>query len=415
MIKNLIVSFFAKSAVAFTLLAILLVQSRQLGGEEVGQVSLLVLNLAIIQTISDIYTGSALVYFIAKYALAKIYIKGILWTIACIVSINLIFYAFHVGMQELWIHVLILSFISTLQAFHGVILLAKEKIKTYNFLIFFQPLLLLAILCVNVFLLDIKNVCAYIIAAYVSWSVSLLISCYFVIKTISNDDKTKAEVKTKDILRNGLVNQLGNLAHTLSNRYNYYMIATAMLVGVYASATSLIESVWILSGSISPIILTHIANRKDSINNGRVTFLLSKISFLLSSLCIIVVLFLPEVFFTSFLGKDFSGTKTIMLYLSPGVLFLSFSSIISHYYSGLGRQKILLIANSCGLVVTLCTSYYFISHFGLIGACYAASLSYLAQAAVLTFVFMKQNEFKIVNLFQLRKDLDLLVTNNKSS
>jgi O-antigen/teichoic acid export membrane protein len=384
------------------------VQSQKLGSFEVGQVSLLVLNLAIIQTISDIYTGSALVYFIPKYHLGKIYSKGIVWTVSCIVIVNVIFYIFNVGSQELWIHVFILSFISTLQAFHTVVLLAKEKIKVFNFLVFFQPLLLLLVLCVNIFILDFKTVNAYILAAYISWSISLLVSSFVVVKTLREANKEKEEVKVKLILKNGVINQLGNLAHTLSNRFNYYMIATTVLIGVYSSATALIESVWILSGSISPIILTHIANQKDVVNNSRVTFLLSKISFLLSAGCVLIVLFLPEDFFTFLLGKDFSGTKTIMLYLSPGVLFISFSSIISHYYSGLGQQKILLFANSCGLFITLCTSYYFISRFGIIGACYAASLSYLAQALVLTIVFMKQNQFKVIQLFQVKRDLDLL-------
>ncbi|PBQ31768.1 hypothetical protein CNR22_08295 [Sphingobacteriaceae bacterium] len=414
MLKNLISSFFAKSTVAFTLLGILLVQTQQLGSEEVGQVSKLILNLAIIQTISEIYTGSALVYFIPKHAISKIYSYGVLWTIACIFGINSVFYTlqklypqFDLGVKDLWLHVLILSFLVTMQAFHTVVLLAKEKIKIYNFLIFFQPLLLLAVLCVAVFILQIKNVNAYLIAAYVSWTVSFLISTFFILKMVTKDEG-KSPVKIKDVLRNGFVNQLGNLAHTLSNRYNYYMIGTTMLVGIYSSATSLIESVWILSGSISPIILTHIANQKDVSNNSRVTFLLSKICFLLSLLCVLVVVVLPEDFFTFLLGKDFSGTKTIMLYLSPGVLCLSFSSIISHYFSGLGKQRILLLANSSGLAITLCTSYYFISRFGLVGACYAASLSYIAQAIVLTLVFMKNNNYTFLQLFAFRKDLELL-------
>jgi O-antigen/teichoic acid export membrane protein len=419
LLRNLISSFFAKSTVAFTLLAILLVQTRQLGGEGVGQISKLILNLAIIQTISEMYTGSALVYFIPKYALAKIYRKGVFWTIACILIINSAFYVlqkiypqFDIGVKEFWFHVLVLSFIVTMQAFHTVILLAKEKIRIYNFLMFFQPLLLLVILCMNVFVFQIKDVSAYLIAAYVSWGFSFLISTFFVVQTVIND-KGKPQVRTLDILRNGFVNQLGNLAHTLSNRYNYYIIGTTMMLGIYSSATSLIESVWILSGSISPIILTHIANQKDVKNNSRVTFLLSKICFLLSFVCVVGVALLPESFFTLVLGKDFTGTKTIMLYLSPGVLCLSFSSIISHYFSGLGRQRILLFANSSGLLITLCTSYYFISRFGLVGACYAASLSYMTQALVLTVVFMKQNKYDFFQLFRFKKDLDLLLPSEK--
>lgn len=390
------------------MLAILLIQSRYLGSAVVGQVSLLILNLAIIQTISDIYTGSALVYFIPKHALNNIYRTGLVWTFACISVINLIFFLFQVGVKDLWMHVLILSFLSTLHAFHNVILLAKQKIRTYNFLIFFQPAMLLFALCVCVFPLQIRTVQAFVLSAYVSWGLSLLLSSWQILQLLGGGEESLTELSPLKILRNGLVNQLGNLAHTLSNRYNYYMITSTVMVGIYASATSLIESVWILSGSVSPIILSHIANQKDADNNSRVTFLLSKICFLLSLFCVLVVLVLPENFFTALLGKDFTGTKTIMLYLSPGVLMISFSSIISHYFSGLGKQRILLFANSSGLLVTLLTSYIFISRYGLIGACYAASLSYAAQALVLTVVFMKQNQFTIPQLFSFKKDLILL-------
>lgn len=413
MLKQLISSFFARSTVALCALAVLLVQSRQLGSEELGYVSLVVLNLAVIQSISDIYTGPALVYFIPRHSLKKLYVLGILWTFGATVLLNLIFYLFHIGVPALWSHVLTLSVILVLHSFHTVILLAKQRIRIYNFLIFFQPLLLFAGLCTNIYILNIGDVYAYVFAAYVSWGLSLLISAIAVAQVLKTDT-LKEEVDLKKVLRNGLVNQLGNLAHTLSNRYNYYMITTAALLGVYASATSLIESVWILSGSISPIVLTHIANRNDEPNNGRVTFVLSKICFLLSLLCVLIVLILPENFFTFLLGKDFSGTKALMLNLSPGVLLLSFSSIISHYFSGLGKQRILLLANGCGLLVTLCCSYYFIKQFGILGACYTASLSYATQAVVLIWAFMRQNQFKLVTLFQIRKDIALLQPENNN-
>lgn len=408
MVKNIIASFFSKSIIALTLLAILLIQTRQLGSEVVGQVSLLILNLAIIQTISDIYTGSALVYFIPKFNLNKIYSNGLIWTFICIVLINLFFYVFDIGLKQYALHVFILSFVSTLNAFHNVILLAKEKIKTYNFLMLLQPLLLFVFLCVSILGFEINTVYAFIVSAYGSYSLSFFISSYQLIKLLNKEKETKPFVSMQAILKNGLVNQLGNLAHTLSNRYNYYLIAGAALVGVYASATSLIESVWILSGSISPIILTHIANQKDESNNSSVTFLLSKISFLLSTCCVILVLFLPESFFNALLGKDFTGTKNIMLWLSPGVLAISFSSILSHYFSGLGKQKILLLANSCGLLMTLSTSYYFIHRYGLVGACYAASLAYISQALVLTIVFMNENNFKVSDLLRFKLEIGLL-------
>lgn len=409
MLKNIITTFFTRSFVAVILLLNLVITSRYLGSAVLGEVSLLVLNIAIIHSIAEIYSGSALVHFIPRSSLKRIYRTGLIWIILCTAAINFAFYAFEIGVAEFWPHVFVISFISALHAFHNVILLAREKIKTYNFLTFFQPASLLLFLCLNIFVLEMETVYASIIAMYLSYALSVLISGFNVIQTVDQCMNTE-EFRLKGIFTNGLINQLGNLAHILSNRYNYYIISGmgVALVGVYAGATSLIESVWVISASVSPIILTHIANQNDEENNGRVTFLLAKLCFILSAACVLFVYFLPNTFFVSLLGKDFSEAKNIMLYLSPGALFISFSSIISHYFSGLGKQRVLLVANSSGLLVTLVTSYFFISRFGLPGACLTASLAYFVQASVLTLVFMFQNKFSFWSIFKFREDLKML-------
>ncbi|MDI1353642.1 MAG: polysaccharide biosynthesis C-terminal domain-containing protein [bacterium] len=415
MLKHIINTFFTRSFVAVILLLNLVITSRYLGSAVLGEVSLLILNIAIIHTIAEIYSGSALVHFIPTSSLKKIYRTGLVWIITCTALINFIFYLFQIGVSDYWPHVFVISFISILHAFHNVILLAREKIRTYNFLILFQPASLLAFLCLNIFVLEMDTVYASIIAMYLSYAISVLISGFNVIQTVDRCVNTE-QFRLKDIFANGLINQLGNLAHILSNRYNYYIISGigVALVGVYASATSLIESVWIISASVSPIILTHIANQKDVANNSRVTFLLSKLCFMLSALLVLIIYFVPNSFFTSLLGKDFSEAKHIMLYLSPGVLCISFSSIISHYFSGLGKQKVLLLANSAGLAVTLSTSYFFISAYGLTGACFTASLAYVVQATVLTVTFMSENKLSFSSLFKFREDLFLLRHKNPS-
>jgi O-antigen/teichoic acid export membrane protein len=401
--KNVIGSFFARGSVALINLGILLIMSRYLGSAVVGQMSLLVLNLAIVHTISEIYTGSALVYFIPKNSLAKIYSNGIVWLIGCIALTNTIFLFANIGLREFWIHVVVISFISSLHLFHNVILLAKEKIRLYNFLIFFQPAVLILTLIVMVGVYDLKDIYSYVTALYISYTFSLLISAVGVMQELKKSSSNKEPVRLKEIFRNGTTNELGNLAHTLSNRYNYYILETLSLsvVGIYASGSSLIEqSLWMISASVSPLVLTHIANQRDVENNVRLTLSLARICFLLSLCCVIILYFIPTGFFTRLFGnKDFSQLKTIMLYLSPGVMCVSFSSIISHYFSGLGKQRVLLIANCSGLLVTLLGSHFFISRFGLKGACYAASLSYAMQSLVLVIIFLNQNELKIADLF----------------
>lgn len=410
MIKNIISAFFTRGLVAFINLAVLLISSKQLGAEVTGQIVILILNITIIQIVNEVYTGYSLVHFIAKFPAKKIYVTGLLWTLCCIAVLNLIFYFFNIGIKNLWMHTLVLSFMGTLGSFNCVVLLAKQKIKTYNLLVFFQPAVLLLALCFYVFIMADKTVHGYIAAMYISFALTLVVSGVFVIrllKTETNFTEAKQPV-FKLIVENGFINQAGNLAHTLSNRINFYLIAGVSLIGVYSRASSLIESVWLVSSSITPIVLTRVANHANDSESSRITFLLSKISLVLSIVCVLVVLCVPGSFFIFLLGNDFAGIKTLMLYLSPGILCIGFSTVISHYFSGAGEQKVQLLANCLGLLVTVCTAPFLISRYQLAGACYSASLSYFMQALVVTAIFMKRKDLKFTGLFSFRKDLELL-------
>lgn len=393
-------------------LAILLVSSKQLGSDGRGHVSLLIVNIAVIQIINEIYTGYALVYFVPKFSLKKIYTYGFLWTIfctmLCVLAMYVLFTKFDLGAAENWIHLVVLSFVIILHSFHMVIILAKQKIKSYNFLNFFQPALLLATLLTMFFYFKIKTVDSYIIALYVSFSLAIFLSTIQVIQIFKHEISHLPVFDGKRIFENGFYNQLANLCHMLSNRYNFYLLGNTILVGIYSSSTSLIESVWIISGSVSPIILTYIANAKDPTNNAKLTLLLAKICFLLSLFCVVVLYFIPRDFFVFLLGEDFIHVKTVMLYLSPGILFISFATIISHYFAGLGKQKILVVANGFGLLATVCTSHYFVSRYQLLGACYATIISYFTATIILVFFFMKENKFGLLDLLRFKQDFDLL-------
>lgn len=414
MIKKIIATLFTRGFVALVNLAILLISSKQLGGDIRGQISLLILNIAIIQVINEIYTGYVLVYFIPKYDLKKIYFTGILWSVACILLTTLFLMAltvfFKIEVSKYFIHIVVLSFIIIFHSFNGVIILAKEKIKMYNFLNFLQPSLLLISLAAQIFIFELKSINCYIIALYISFLSSFIISSVQVISIFKSIKKTLPVCQAGKIFEKGFFNQLANFSHMLSNRYNFYLLSNNVLVGIYSTSTTLIESVLIISSSVSTIILTYIANKKEDAQSVKITFLLSKICFLLSLFCVLILLIIPSNFFTFLLGKDFSETKEVMLYLAPGILCISFSTVISHYFSGMGRQKLIAVANFSGLLTTVATSYYFINRYQLLGACYATVLSYFVASIILVIMFMKEHQFSAGSLFSFKKDFNLLKT-----
>lgn len=407
MLKKIISTLFAKGSTAIINFAILLVSSKLLGGEVRGQISLLVLNVAVIQAINEIYTGYALVHFIPRFSFQKIYRLGISWSLVCTTLLSLFFFIFHIGLDGYWIHLLLLSLLIIVHSFHLVLILGKGNIRTYNILSFSQPALLLASLLICIYGYGIRSVDSYIISLYVSFIPPAVLSALSVM-VLARHAQGQKPYSTREIFTNGFYNQLANLSHMLSNRYNFYLLGNNLLVGVYSSATSLIESVWIISNSVAPIILTHIANTERSEENSKVTFVLAKLCFLLSCACVLVLFCIPSSFFVFLLGKDFENTKSVMLHLSPGILFISFSTIISHYFSGIGRQKLIAMANFFGLVTTVCTAYVLINNFKLIGACYATSLSYLVASVILVVAFMRENRLRFSDLFDLKRSIRLI-------
>jgi O-antigen/teichoic acid export membrane protein len=412
MLKKIILTLFTRGFVALVNLAILLITSKQLGVDIKGQISLLILNISIIQVINEIYTGYALVYFIPKYALKKIYNNGLVWSVICIalttltlIGLNLYY---DVSINKYWIHMTILTFIIIVHSFNGVIILAKEKIRIYNFLNFFQPALLLAMLLIQIFGFNQRSIDSYIIALYVSFLASLAISGTQMISIFRNDKDELPAGESSEIIKKGFFNQLANLSHMLSNRYNFYLLSNTILVGIYSTSTSLIESVLIISSSAATIILTYIANKNDEKQSITVTFLLSKLCFLLTLACVLVLLLIPADFFTFLLGKGFNRAKEIMLLLSPGILCISFSTVISHYFSATGRQRLIATANLAGLITTIISGYFLVNQFQLRGACYATCLSYFVASIIMSVVFMREHSLAFWSLFRIRNDFKVL-------
>lgn len=410
MLKKITHTLFSKGSTAFINFAILLITSKVLGGEIRGEITLFVLNIAIIQIVNEIYTGYTLVHFIPKYSFKKLYKFGFLWVALCTLVLSIFFYLFNVKMGGNWVHLFLLSFIIILHSFHLVFILGKEKIKLYNWLSASQPLILLLSLLIFIFVLQQKSFTSYIISMYISFVPPAIISSIYIFKEYRNPIKQEVFI-VKQIFTNGFYNQFAALTHMLSNRYNYYLLSTNLLVGVYSSATSLIESVWLISGSVTPIILTHVANSKQNEENKHITFVLAKLCFLLSIVCVLVLYFIPDVFFVILLGDDFAETKHIMLLLSPGILCVSFSSIIVHYYSGIGQQKTIALANLCGFITTISLGYAFILNYGVDGACYVSSISYFITSMILLIVFMRKHHFTIKDLFEIRKNIYLIKNN----
>lgn len=407
MLQKIIQSLITKGSVAIVNFLILIVSSKYLGISTRGEISLIILNLSIIQMINEIYTGYSLVHYISKFNINKIYLNGIAFTLgACIVT-NVTLYILHMQPKEYAWLLFLLSIIIILNTFNCVIILAKEHYRMYNFLSFFQPVVLLLGIFLFTHVYGNYTLAAFIWPLIISFSLSFTISSYFVFAfALKNDAKMAFDIRP--ILKNGLYCQLAVLMYILSSRLSYYLLETKPDVGLYSTASSLIESVLIITNSITPILLSRVALSGNTKKSVSFTLIFAKLCFIFSILAVLIIYLIPEAFFTNLLGAAFKTSKSIMLMLSPGIIFLSFSGIISHYFSGIGNLKMVSFYNFFGFAFTAALAPYLISEYGIKGAAITTNIAYFVTLIISTWVFLKSTGLALKDLLSVRSDLQQL-------
>jgi O-antigen/teichoic acid export membrane protein len=205
--------------------------------------------------------------------------------------------------------------------------------------------------------------------------------------------------------RYGLVLQAGNLFQLLNYRFCYYVLDSAndlqsrKNVGVFSTAASISEAVWVIMNGIAMVQYATLSNRNNPKLAVHLTVKLAKISFASSVFALLILNSLPTEVFTFLFGQDFSEIKTYCLLLAPGIAIAGLSGIYAHYFAATGNMKISSASALTGLAITLFCSFILIPMFGTKGAAYTNCASYIASSLFLIVMFKKQSQISFYDLF----------------
>jgi O-antigen/teichoic acid export membrane protein len=396
--KKFSYSIITRGLVAIINFLILIVSSRYLGVETRGEISLLILNIANLQMISEIFTGYALVHFIPKFSLKKIVSYGLMWIIVVTILGTLLLKYFNLLIKNFDVEFGIVCLMVILNTFCMVIVLGKENIRWYNWLSIMQPLILAGVLSFDIFVEKKVTLDAYFDALFYSFGFALILNLYLVLKYFSQDKNIDFQL-TK-IISNGFLSQWSNWMNLLSNRFSYYVLSAVALqsLGIYSTATSLIESVFVIYSGISTVVLSYVSNENDKEKAKRLTIQAATGSFILTILAVLILLAIPESFLIWILGKGFTGIKFPMIILSFGVIMISYSAVFSHYFSGIGVLKFNAISNTIACLFTILLSSIFIQKWSVSGAAMVATISYTIQCILIVYFFMKREKISPMDI-----------------
>ena len=377
-------------------LMIAIVVSQYLGANGKGEQSLVLTMIAIVTIFDNMVGGASIVFLTNKLRIRELFVASYIWTLFVSVLSYIVLVFVELVPDKFILSVVILSTISSIFSIHSSILLGNENLKSFNLLSFLVPLLSLGALLFQFTLDWNQTVEAYVYSLYVAYGLTLIVSILLVMKHVKKDSVFQLSntwITFKSLFYFGFQNQLAHVFQLLSFRISYFFLQRncgEAEVGIYSNAVSVIESIWMISSSISLWQYAKISNSTDVNYTIKITEQLTKYGLLTAFVALTVLLIIPAEFYAWLFGKEFHSLNVLMWYLAPGIWVFNYALIIGHYFSGHGKYYVNAIASGIGLVVTCASAYYFIPTLKIQGAAISASISYFVTSLVVILFFRKE-------------------------
>ncbi len=411
MLGKILNTFGTRLISAILNLLIAVVISRVLGPDGKGEQGLIIATIAYILVFANLMGGGAVVFLTPKFHTAIILLPGYLWSIISGFLFALILQAFDLVDTEMVYHICVLAVISTFTAINSSILIGKEKIAPSNLVALVQPLVVSAGLIVFFFVLDKLTIWSYVTSLYIGFFLAFVFSLIYLNK-FGDGFKINAYADYRQVIlkmiQYGLLNQLAHIFQLLSFRMSYYWLEQLFSereVGIYSNGTNLVESIWLISRSISMVQYARIANTEDKAYSRKLTVNLTFAGLGASLLLLIILVFLQAELFIWIYGPGFGDVGLVIKTLAPGVLFFNIALIMGHYFSGIGKYHVNTIASFVGLVVSVILFSTMIPALGITGAGWATSISYFTTSVIVFVYFQNDARLRPIAYIPAQKDI----------
>ena len=366
--KNIIMTIASKSAILILNFLVLVLTTRLWGAEGRGVIAMFMADISLLAIIANIFTGSSVSYYLKRTGCSRLLAIALLWiTISSIVG-ALIFHYFE--KENLALFFFIISVFLGILAFFNSSYVGTQRIKQYNLLTILQPLMLLIFMILFYYFWD-SSYRAFFYAQVLSL-VILTIGCLCLDKNRYSltDMKFMVPVAFRSF-KFGLQTELSNFLQFFNYRLSFYFLTYYIgnaSVGVFSIGVTIAEAIWIVSRSISMVQYSRLLSEKNELEARKGTNEVAKYSFIITLLILFIVNLLPGELYTFIFGSEFIDVKRILLILSPGVLLIAVSNVFGHYFSAMGKLRILVVKSLAGVLVTLLLSIVIIKRMHIDGA-----------------------------------------------
>jgi O-antigen/teichoic acid export membrane protein len=192
----------------------------------------------------------------------------------------------------------------------------------------------------------------------------------------------------------------------LNYRFDLFMVRTMLdlrQTGLYATAVSLAEILWMVPTSLGWVLFPSIA-RSSGAERDRLTLAVCRNAFwVMLVLCGALALGRNAVL-RLFFGEQFLPASPALLAILPGILAMAIQLVLGSDLSGRGHPLPVTLAAALGLLANFLLNLLWIPRYGIVGASLASSVSYSIIALVVIVAFVRISGARVRDAFVLRRE-----------
>lgn len=404
-------TFISRFLILFLSFGLVIFSTNMWGSEGKGTISIVIANVALVSFFSSIFSGSSTSYFARKFKVEQVLVYSYLWSLIVGTAVPLVF-SFAAIQNEFLYYLIGISVLSSLLSTNISLFIGTQNIRFFNIYTVLQQLVHVLFIAILIYIVKLKDVSVYFLAQVFCLAFLFLTSLILILKKCKFSEFSFSKSVFINMFEYGWKTQLSAFIQFLNYRLSFYFLEYfegIAIVGTFSIGITFSEAIWTITRSIAVVLYSDVVNSKSREESIVKTKSSLKLSFTLMLVFVLGILIIPDFVYPFIFGKEFSGTKLIMLLLAPGILAIAVSDMIGYYFSGIKELKILNIKSIIGLLITVTFSFFAIPKWGIWGACFVTTLSYVVSASILFWKFYQSTDFKIKDYIISKDEINTLI------
>jgi O-antigen/teichoic acid export membrane protein len=157
------------------------------------------------------------------------------------------------------------------------------------------------------------------------------------------------------------------------------------------------ELIWMLPAILSTLIFSYSVSSKDSNKFSNQLWKKNKLIMIIIIPILICYFYIVDYFLPILYGYEFAGSSFITMCLLPGTYAIISFNILNADMAARGFPRVGLTIFSLSAILNIILNYIFIPIWGISGAAFASSLTYILASLVFLFRYYKLT-FKANNI-----------------